>query len=151
MPQSLSQVLLHIIFSTKHRAARLQDVELRKRLHAYMATILNDNDSPTLIINGTENHIHILCMLSRKWSVAQLIQEVKTEPSKWLKQQRPDYFDFHWQNGYGAFSVSSSMKDTVYRYIENQEEHHRAMSYEDEFRTICSKHGISWDERYVWD
>ncbi len=151
MPQSLSNVLIHLIFSIKNRAAWLQDKSLRTHLHAYMATVLNNNDSPAIIVNGTEDHVHILCVLSRKLSIAKLVEEVKTEPSKWMKKQGEQYHDFHWQSGYGVFSVSQSMRETVRKYVENQEEHHRRQSFQDEFREICLKHGVEIDERYVWD
>jgi putative transposase len=151
MPQSLANILLHIVFSTKHRAAWLQNPKLRQDLHAYMASIFQACDSPALIINGTADHLHALCVLSRKWSVSNLVQEIKTQPSKWLKTQGPGFDDFHWQQGYGVFSVSLSLKAKVYQYIEHQEEHHRKMTFQEEYRMLCKKHGVPLDEQYVWD
>jgi putative transposase len=121
-------------------------------LYAYSAIILRDKvDSPAITIGGTEDHIHILCLLSRKFAMKDLVEEVKTETSKWLKKQTPSLADFHWQSGYGIFSVSESNIEQVKFYISNQEEHHRRMSFQDEFRLLCERHGIQIDERYVWD
>jgi putative transposase len=152
MSQSLSQVYLHIVYSTKHRAARLQDNDVRTQLYAVMANVLKDVRCPALIINGTADHVHILCRMSRTITIASLIETSKTEPSRWMKEQGLQYADFHWQSGYGAFSVSASMVDTVYGYIERQQEHHaRGLGYQDEFRELCRRHGVEIDERYVWD
>jgi putative transposase len=151
MPQSLSNVLLHLVFSTKNRTPWLRDAELRKELYKYSATTFRSIECPALIINGTEDHIHALFNLARTVSIADVVQEVKTETSKWIKTKGVFYQDFHWQAGYGVFSVSQSARDRVYKYIENQEEHHRRRSYQDEFRALCFKHGVDLDERYVWD
>ncbi len=152
MPQSLAQVVLHLVYSTKHRTNWLDDANLRAELFAYNATVLrNDVDSPAIHINGVEDHVHILCQLSRKHPIMDVVKVSKTETTKWLKTQRPDLRDFQWQNGYGAFSVSVSNIEQVKRYIARQEEHHRRMSYQDEFRELCRRHGVKIDERYVWD
>ena len=152
MSQSVAKVALHFVFSTKHRRPWLKDAELREELYAYMATILSDNvDSPAIIIGGVEDHVHILCLLSRKFAIMKLIEEAKTETSKWLKKQSPDLSDFAWQGGYGAFSVSESNIPQVKKYIANQENHHKKMSFQDEFRELCKRHGIELDERYAWD
>jgi putative transposase len=109
MPQSLSNVVIHIVYSTKHRKPWLREPDLRNELYAYNATILKDNvDSPALLIGGVEDHVHILCVLSRKHAIMDVVQESKTETSKWMKKQGTQYRDFHWQAGYGAFSVSQS-------------------------------------------
>jgi REP element-mobilizing transposase RayT len=151
MPQSLAKVIVHIVFSTKNRTPWLRDVDLRKELYAYQGTILKKIDSPALLINGVEDHIHILCLLSRKVAIMDLVQEVKTETSKWLKTRTPSCRDFHWQGGYAVFSVSESKIEEVKRYIANQEAHHRRMSFQDEFREMCKRHGMDLDERYAWD
>ena len=152
MPQSLARVLVHIVCSTKDRTPWLQDEEIRRQLYAYKATILRENvDSPALIINGVEDHIHALCLLSRKFAIKDVIEEAKTETTKWIKQQGPRYAGFHWQSGYGIFSVSESNANPLRRYIANQLEHHKKMSWQDEFRQLCIRHGIEIDERYVWD
>lgn len=152
MPQSLAKVIVHIVYSTKNRTPWLTDAALRKDLFAYKATILQDKvDSPAILIGGVEDHIHALCLLSRKFAIKEVIQEAKTETSKWLKRQSPGLADFHWQAGYGIFSVSESNVVQVKRYIENQEQHHQRISFQEEFRILCQRHGIVIDERYVWD
>jgi putative transposase len=152
MPQSLAKVAVHLVFSTKNRVAYLADPNLRRELYAYWASILRENvDSPAIIIGGTADHVHILSLLSRKYAIKDVVEEVKTETSKWLKKQSPLLGDFHWQSGYGIFSVSESNIEQVKHYIANQEEHHRRMSFQEEFRLLCERHGIQIDERYVWD
>jgi len=152
MSQSVARVVLHLVFSTKHRKPWLKSVELREELYAYMATILRDNvDSPAIIIGGIEDHIHILCLLSRKFAIMKLIEEAKTETSKWLKKQSPELSNFSWQGGYGAFSVSESNISQVKKYIANQEQHHKRMTFQDEFRELCKRHGIELNERFAWD
>ncbi|MCI0485680.1 MAG: transposase [Blastocatellia bacterium] len=152
MPQSLAKVLVHIVYSTKRRHPWLRDEEIRRQLYAYKATILRNNvDTPALIIGGFEDHIHALCLLSRKFAIKDVIEEAKTETTKWIKKQGPQYADFHWQSGYGIFSVSESNVEQVKRYIANQAEHHKKMSFQDEFRKLCKRHGVEIDERYVGD
>ena len=152
MPQSLSKVVVHLVFSTKQRSPCLRDQSLRADLYAYMATILRDNvDSPALIINGMEDHVHILLLQSRKFALMDIIKEAKTETTKWLKTQPLIRPDFAWQAGYGAFSVSESNIPQVKKYIENQQRHHQRMAFQDEFRELCRRHSIDIDEGYVWD
>ena len=152
MPQSLSNVLVHIVYSTKNRQPFLADSKIRSELHAYQATVLkNDVDSPALLINGTEDHVHILCQLSRKFAIMDVVKASKTETSKWIKKKGDGYKKFQWQAGYGIFSVSESNVAEVERYIANQEKHHKKMTFQDEFREICRRHGVELDERYVWD
>ena len=98
-----------------------------------------------------EDHVHILCNLSRTVTIAGLVEAAKGGPSKWMKEQGPAYHDFYWQGGYGSFSVSQSNVEQVRAYIATQEEHHRGVSYQEEFRALCRKHGVEIDERYVWD
>ena len=137
MPQSLARVVLHIVFSTKNRISILKDPELRVKLWAYMAGVLQGIGCEPILINGVEDHVHILCNLSRTVTIAGLVEEAKKSPSKWIKEQGPAFDDFYWQSGYGAFSVSQSNIEQVRAYIEAQEEHHRKMSFQDEFRTFC--------------
>ncbi|QIF02179.1 IS200/IS605 family transposase [Roseimicrobium sp. ORNL1] len=151
MAQSLSNVLLHIVYSTKDRVPWLSDATARKDLYAYMAGIMKAMECHALVINGVADHVHALCQLSRKVAICNLIEEVKKQPSKWLKTQGSQYHDFHWQAGYGVFSVSESKVRDVKAYIENQEEHHRKASFQDEFRLLCKKHSVPLDERYAWD
>ena len=108
MPQSLAKVLIHMVWSTKHRTPWLKDKQIRKELYAYMATVLGNMDSPALVINGVEDHVHMLCLLSRKFTLAQLFEAVKADSSKWIKSKGLEYVEFYWQGGYGVFSVSES-------------------------------------------
>jgi REP element-mobilizing transposase RayT len=150
MPQSLSRILIHIVFSVKQRAPLLEEA-IRRELYAYLAGVLKQLESPALKIGGTADHVHILCLLSRSRTVAKIVEEFKTGSSKWLKTKRAQFQTFHWQNGYGAFSVSESVVDAVIQYIERQEEHHRRMSFQEEYRKLLEKHRIPYDERYVWE
>jgi putative transposase len=151
MPQSLVQIYVHLVFSTKHRQPSLRDRALRDRMHAYLAGICNNQDSPSLRVGGADDHVHILCRLSKTIDVSALIRELKRDSSKWIKDQDARRKDFHWQDGYGAFSVSPSHVDALTQYIATQEEHHRQESFQDEFRRLCRKYGVEIDERYVWD
>lgn len=116
-----------------------------------MATIFRELKSPTLALDGTDNHIHILCALSRTVTIANLIEEVKTSSSKWLKTKGREFKNFHWQKGYGAFSIGQSQVETVKRYIRNQKQHHRRVTFEDEYREFLQRYRLDYDERYVWD
>jgi REP element-mobilizing transposase RayT len=151
MPQSLARVVLHVVFSTKNRVPFLRDADVRTRMHAYMAGVLQKLGCEPILINGVEDHVHVLCNLSRTVTIAQLVEEAKKATSKWMKAQGADCRDFFWQGGYGAFSVSQSNVEQVRAYIAGQEEHHRTVSFQDEFRALCRKHGVEVDERYVWD
>jgi putative transposase len=151
MPQSLAKVLIHMVWSTKHCTPFLKDKEVRRELYAYMATVLQTMDSPAPIINGVDDHVHILWLMSRKFTLAQLFEGVKADSSKWIKTKGAEYREFYWQSGYGVFSVSESNCPEVKKYIADQEEHHQKISYQDEFRWLCQKHGIEIDERYLWD
>jgi len=116
-----------------------------------MSTVFRGCDSPALLVGGYEDHIHALFSLSRKWTIAAVVEEVKTSSSKWIKTKGEEFHQFHWQSGYGAFSVSQSNVGKVKNYITNQKEHHGKQSFQDEFREFLEKHGIEYDERYVWD
>jgi putative transposase len=151
MSQSLAQILVHIIFSTKSRYKFLSDFEVRHQMHAYLATVFRTYQSPSLEVGGAADHIHALCSLSKTLSVAELIEDVKKASSKWINTKGGLYTKFHWQSGYGAFSVSPSQAAAVRRYIRNQEQHHRRITFEEEFRRILQKHGVEYNERYVWD
>ena len=149
MRQSLANVLLHVVFSTKNRAPFLKNPELREELNAYIVGTLANIKCPSLIVRCVEDHIHCLCQLSRTISIAKLIEEMKTDSSAWVKSHGVP--DFYWQGGYGAFSVSPSNAPEVKHYIANQEEHHKRISFQDEFRALLRRHEIEFDERYVWD
>lgn len=149
MPQSLSRVLVHLIFSTKHREP-LIGPGIRPRLHAYIVGTLDNLKSPSLQTGGVADHVHSLLLLRRTISQADLIEEVKKSSSKWMKAEG-GVSGFSWQAGYGAFSIGESQADTVIHYIQNQEEHHRKVTFQDEFRQFLEKYKVAYDERYVWD
>jgi putative transposase len=150
MPQSLSKVILHIIFSTKNREPWI-DSALRPRLHAYLATICRDLGGQTFRVDGVADHVHIVTTLPRTLSQAEMIEQVKKTSSKWIKILEPRYRGFFWQRGYGAFSVSLSQLDAVLQYLQTQEEHHRTRTFQEEYRELLRRHGIEFDERHVWD
>jgi REP element-mobilizing transposase RayT len=150
MPQSLSKVVLHIIFSTKDREPWL-DRAVRPRMHAYIATVCRDLDAEALRIGGIADHIHVITTLPRTISQADMVETMKKTSSKWIKGLNSRYGGFYWQRGYGAFSVSPDEVGSVIDYVQNQEEHHRTRSFQEEYREVLRKHGVKFDERYVWD
>jgi REP element-mobilizing transposase RayT len=149
MPQSLALVLVHVIFSTKNRVPFLQSPELRSEVHAYLTGTLRGLQCAPLQVGGAEDHVHILSGLARTTSLAELVKNLKTSSTKIVRNKGHSHFS--WQSGYGAFSVSHSAKESVIAYIASQETHHRKMTFQEEFRTFLQKHGVSFDERYVWD
>jgi REP element-mobilizing transposase RayT len=151
MAQSLSCLWTHLIFSTKHRFPFLNDKILRREMHAYLAEMLRTHDCETLIVGGVEDHTHSLFALSRTHSIASVVKEVKRTSSGWIKGASRKLSKFHWQAGYAAFSVSQSNLVDVIRYIENQEEHHKRVTFQDEYRAFLKAYGVEYDERYVWD
>ena len=150
MGQSLCQVYLHIVFSTKYRTPWITE-DIQPELYAYMATVFQTCESPAILINGMEDHVHIICYLSKNIAISKLLEMVKKRSSKWIKTKGEKLSDFQWQNGYGAFSVSQSHVERVTQYIRNQKEHHRKRTFQEEFRTLLKKYNVSYDERYVWD
>lgn len=148
MPQSLAQILVHFVFSTKNREPWIED-SIRDNLHAYIGGILNKSSGTLLKAGSVADHIHLLVAHPRTCSPAQIIEAVKTGSSKWMKTNGVS--DFHWQNGYGAFSISPSHRPALEKYIAGQREHHRRVTFEDEYRGLLKKYGIDFDERYVWD
>ena len=124
MPQSLSRVIIHIIFSTKDREPWL-DLDVRPRMHAYIATVCRDLNADALRVGGVADHVHIVTTLPRTLSQAEMIEMLKKTSSKWIKGLDPKYRRFYWQRGYGAFSVSPSQLNAVIEYVASQEDHHR--------------------------
>ncbi len=151
MPQSLAQIWLHLVFSTKDRRPWLQEPSFRNEMFQLLAHHVKQTQCLCASVGGYIDHVHLLVALSRTLTVAKLIERIKTETSKWAKKASPSSSDFSWQAGYGAFSVSHSICDSVVSYIENQERHHARISFQDEFRLICQKHNVLFDERFVWD
>jgi putative transposase len=150
MPQSLSSILVHLVFSTKHREPFITK-EIEGRVHGYLVEVFHAQKSPSLIVGGVEDQIHVLFSLSRVITVADLVEEVKKNSSKWIKTLGPQFSGFQWQAGYGAFSISQSGVGTAKRYIAGQRERHRSQGFKDEFRDLLRKYEIPFDERYVWD
>jgi putative transposase len=150
MAQSLANVLVHIIYSTKNRVPFISP-EISEELFPYLATICKGCKSPAHKIGGAEDHVHLICSLSRMITIAKLIEELKTNSSKWIKTKGRDFRGFGWQNGYGAFSIGQSQLDDVRRYIAGQKEHHRRKTFQEEFREFLRRYQIEFDERYVWD
>jgi len=150
MPQSLANILLHLIFSTKNRAPFIHP-EIEGELYPYLASICRASGSPSHVIGGTEDHVHIACSLSRTITVSKLLEEIKRSSSKWMKTKGAELASFAWQNGYGAFSIGQSQLAPVRAYIAGQKGHHRVKTFQDEFREFLKRYQIQYDERYVWD
>ena len=151
MSQSLAQIYLHIVFSTKDRVEYFENQLFRQSLHKYLAGACQKLDCPAIIVGGVADHVHIACRLGRCMEISILLRELKRESSKWVKAEVTTLGDFSWQGGYGAFSVSPSHLDALVEYIRNQEEHHRKETFQDEFRRLCRIYGVDLDERYAWD
>jgi putative transposase len=150
MAQALVKNYLHIVFSTKHRQPLIQP-PYEKELHSYLAGMCKDMECQPIKVGGYVDHVHILCMLSKKMTVVKLLEEVKSHSSKWMKTKDESLKTFYWQNGYGAFSVNPTEVNTVINYIENQHQHHATKTFQDEYRAFLKKYEIEYDERYVWD
>ena len=150
MSQSLVSNYVHIIFSTKNRDNLILS-EIENELYSYITGICNKLDCTLVQIGGTSDHIHILCSLSKKISLIDLLEKIKSNSSKWIKTKGNKYSKFYWQNGYGAFSVSPNMVDKVKVYIVDQKEHHRVKSFKEEYVLFLKKYNINFDEKYVWD
>ena len=150
MPQSLAQILVHLVFSTRNREPWIDD-GIRDELHAYIAGIIENRKGTLLKAGSVSDHIHLFMVHPRTASPSDLVQEIKTGSSKWLKTKGAQYTLFHWQGGYGIFSISPGHRADVEVYVANQEEHHRRTTFQDEFRRLLHKYQIPFDERYVWD
>ena len=151
MPQSLSQVWLHVVFSTKERRAFLQNPDLREEMFRMLSHHVAEAGCFPKLSGGWIDHVHVVCGLGRTVTIPQLVEHLKTETSKWAKKPPLGVPGFTWQAGYGAFSVSQSNLQQVLQYVAQQEKHHQKKTYQDEFRELCQKHEIEFDERYVWD
>lgn len=150
MPQSFAQLYTHLIFSTKNRQAVLAP-EIREPLQAYFGGVLRKLESPSVEIGVVEDHVHLLYSHSKKIAAIDLVEEVKKATSKWMKTKGTQYKGFYWQRGYGIFSVSASRLPSVRRYIQGQEEHHKKVTFKEEFLRFLEEYGIEYDERYLWD
>ena len=151
LPQSLAKIVVHTVFSTKDRRPFLRAKPLRAELHRYLGGILTNLNCQPIIIGGVEDQVHILSTLSRTCDAAEMVKEVKRGSSLWLKTKGPDLHDFAWQSGCGIFSIGYSQVETVRKYIAGQEEPHRKISFQDEFREFLKRYDVEFDERYGWD
>lgn len=149
MAQSLSKLYIHLIFHIKTSSVLIKDVH-KKELYAYMGAIIKDNDSIPILINGTNDHIHILCVLSKNISMAKLVEEIKRHSSRWIKTVDNYYSKFAWQGGYAGFSVSQSIHDKTKKYISQQEEHHKKVSFKEELLAFLNEYGVDYNEEYLW-
>jgi putative transposase len=150
MPQSLAKIYVHLVFSTKNRERVLPD-EVRADLHAYMGGTLNGLGCSPIEINIEPDHAHLLFVMSRTETLSDVVGQVKKSANDWLRARGPQFANFYWQGGYGAFSVSQSAVEEVRAYIRNQRQHHQQVSFQDEFRAFLKRYEIEFDERYVWD
>jgi len=151
MPQSLSTVYIHLVFSTKERRPFLRDLPLREALHSYLGGVSKQLDCPPILVGGVEDHVHLLARFGRTITQADWVKELKRISNIWLQTQGRDYAGFEWQGGYADFSVSQSNLEQVKSYIAGQAEHHRKTTFQDELRALLIKHETKWDEKYVWD
>lgn len=150
MPQSLTKVYVHIVFSTKYRQP-LIDEAIKPELFAYLGGVCEALECHPVRVGGHRDHVHILCLLSKKIALMKLLEEVKKRSSKWIKTKGAAYENFYWQDGYGAFSVNPAEIKVVVRYIENQAAHHQQRDFQNEFRAFLHKYQVEFDEKYVWD
>ena len=151
MPQSLSKIYVHIIFSTKDRYPFLSDTVVKQEMHAYIGGTLNNLGCPVICVGGVADHVHILSLLSRNHWIAKVVEEIKKGSSKWIKTKGDLVRKFAWQRGYAAFSVSQSHITRVQNYIFSKEVHHKRKTFQDEFREFLKRYEVEYDEHYVWD
>ena len=149
MGQSLSKLYVHIVFRVKSTFQQIRKDD-RVELYAYIGSIIKQNDSIPIIINGVGDHVHILCVMSKNIALAKLVENIKANSSRWIKSKNTFYQKFAWQGGYSGFSVSASVHDKTKMYIENQEEHHKRMTYREEVEFFLKEYGIDYNEDYMW-
>lgn len=149
MAQSLSKLFVHIIFHIKNTSVPIRQQEADE-LYAYIGSIIKDRESIPLIINGVDDHIHILCVLSKNMTLADLLEDVKKYSSSWIKTKDNYYKTFAWQGGYAGFSVSPSLCDKTKQYIKKQKERHKKMTFQEEYLLFLKEYEIEYDERYLW-
>ena len=150
MGQSLVQNYIHIVFSTKHRI-HLIDEHIENELYRYLGGTCNNLECQVLIVGGHKNHVHILCMLSKKITVSKLLQELKSQSSRWIKSKGVKYRYFYWQDGYAAFSVNPADVNVVSNYISNQKSQHANRTFKEELRSVLTEYAVEFDERYLWN
>ena len=150
MAHSYTQLLYHLVFSTKERQPWL-DGDIGPRVHAYLGGAIRDEGGVALLVNGMPDHVHILARLRQDKAVSAVLRDIKANSSGWIHRTLPELRSFAWQGGYGAFTVSQSQAERVRRYIEGQEEHHRKYTFKEELVALLKAHGIEYDERYLWE
>ena len=150
MAHTFTNLLTHVIFSSKNRLPHI-DAELKAPLLAYLGGIVRELYGTALTINGTADQVHLLVRLPPTISLADAMRVLKTNSSRWVHEKWPSHSVFAWQTGYGAFSVSQSNIAGLLRYIAEQEQHHRKVSFQEEFLAYLRRHGIDYDERYIWE
>lgn len=150
MAQSLSKLYVHLIYHIKTTSVTIRQKD-EKRLYAYIGSIIKTNESIPIIINGIEDHIHILFVMSKNIALSKIVEEIKRNSSRWIKDIDNHYENFAWQGGYGGFSVSPSLHDKTKRYIQNQKAHHKKISFQDEYLMFLKEYGIDYNEQYVWN
>ena len=150
MSQSLTEVYLHIVFSTKHRE-KLIDVDIENELHDYIGGICKNLKCNPVKIGGERDHVHILCMLSKNVTIAKLVEDIKKSSSKWIKDKNQKYSKFYWQDGYGAFSVHVSQIEEISSYILHQKEQHKRFDFKQELLAILKKLNVDYNPKYLWD
>ncbi|HMD99214.1 MAG TPA: IS200/IS605 family transposase [Terriglobia bacterium] len=149
MSHTYTNILIHALFSTKDRQPSLTP-EIRDEAFCYLGGTINELGGQSLLVNGPRDHVHMLFVQPRTLSIADLMEKVKAHSSGWVKERWPDRRHFGWQTGYAAFSVSKSHVEQVKHYIENQEEHHRKVSFQEEVVAFLKKQGVEYDPRYVF-
>lgn len=150
MSQTLTSLLVHLIFSTKHREPIITP-EVEPHLFAYIGGILKNNQSRLLDAGGTSDHVHLLVSQSKNISLSTLLKYVKGDSSLWIKSQGRGFRNFHWQEGYGAFSFGKGDLPELQRYVAMQKEHHRKRTFKEELIYLLEESGVEYDERYLWD
>ena len=149
MAQTLTRLLEHIIFSTKDRRDLIVP-SIEPELYAYLGGVCSNHESPALAIGGIENHVHLLVSLSKNSALSDFLMMLKKDSSLWIKTKGAAYCDFYWQDGYGAFSVGQSQVRTVTRYIHEQKQRHKNITFEEELMTIAKRYGVEFDPRFLW-
>lgn len=150
MPQSLNKIYIHIVFSTKNREPLISD-DIKEELFNYLGGVCKNLECNPIQVGGYKDHVHILCLLSKKITLIKLLEELKSSSSQWMKTKDAKFSSFYWQSGYGAFSVNPTEIEIVTAYIKKQEEHHKIKNFQDEYRAFLKKYNVEYNEEYVWD
>lgn len=150
MGQSLVRNYIHIVFSTKHREELITE-SIEAELYNYLGGLCNSLDSTPIIVGGHKNHVHILCLLSKRVALYKLLETTKSNSSRWIKSKGKEYENFFWQDGYGAFSVFPNEIERVKKYILNQNNHHKQQDFKEEYLGLLKQYDITFDEKYIWD